>query len=199
MKIIDAYPLEWPAGYVRTDKPKRSVFKCTFGAVCSGVLRELKLLGAVYPVISTNVPLRNDGLPRATSGQPVDRGVAVYFMMPKTKQPCVLACDRWDRVEDNLRAVELAVKAMRGLDRWGVSEILDRAFSGFTALPPPSAVDAEPHWSEILGVDRNASLKECENAYRSKLKVVHPDAGGSHDAMVRLNRAISEVREQRYQ
>ena len=76
--MIQAYPLQWPVGYPRTKVPAHSKFNCTFYAAMTGVMDEVRKLGGKQLVISTNVPLRRDGLPR--SGQmPKDRGVAVYF------------------------------------------------------------------------------------------------------------------------
>jgi len=147
-------------------------------------------MGAKLPVISSNLPLRRDGLPYAGQAEPRDPGVAVYFQW-KGKS-LVLASDRWDRVGDNFRAIEKAIEAMRGLDRWGVSEMLDRAFSGFAALPEPSR-PRSTCW-EVLGVDQRDSLDVIETMYRAKTKRAHPDLGGSHDEMARLNRAIEEAR-----
>lgn len=154
---------------------------------------------ASYVIISTNIPLRKDGIPYSGQAQPADPGVAVYFLWKQEQR--VLACDRWDRVEDNLHAIELAVQAMRGLDRWGVSQILDRAFAGFTALPPPPKTDDNRPWWEILDQDRSASLENIEATYREYAKMCHPDTTGDGKwcgiTMVELNRAISEARKEK--
>lgn len=93
------------------------------------------LPGAKNAVVSTNVALRRDGLPLASAKRVDDPGVAVYFLY-KGKQTC-FACDRWDKVEDNIYAVAKTIDAMRGIARWGTGDMLDAAFNGFTALPPP--------------------------------------------------------------
>src|SRR5688572_19231439 len=41
----------------------------------------------------------------------------------------------------------------------------------------------------ILGVHRNASHRAIKVAYRERAKSAHPDAGGSADAFLALNRA----------
>jgi hypothetical protein len=194
--MIEAFPLAWPGGYPRTLRRSRAQFKTTFTQSRDGVLKELRLLGATHAVISSNIPLRRDGLPYAGMAEPQDPGIAVYFFW-KGKQ-MVLACDRWDRTMDNLRAIEKAIDSMRGLERWGVSDMLNRAFSGFTALPPPETDTAmkrpwQPWWS-VLRCDSSWTLDAIEDAYRRLAKEVHPDQGGSHAQMADLNRAIGEAR-----
>ena len=47
------------------------------------MLRKIKLLGGSDPILSTNIPLRNDDMPYATYKEPQDQGVAVYFTVLK--------------------------------------------------------------------------------------------------------------------
>lgn len=155
------------------------------------VMNELRLLGARLPVVSTNVPLRRDGLPLASAKRIDDPAAAVYFTY-KDRQTC-FACDRWNKVEDNIWAIAKTIEAMRGISRWGTGDMLDAAFSGFTALPPPGAFD----WRSELTVDglTPETREGAERAYRHKAKMLHPDIpGGSAEAMARLNRAIEMAR-----
>jgi curved DNA-binding protein CbpA len=41
----------------------------------------------------------------------------------------------------------------------------------------------------VLKCARDASVEEIERAWRIAAKTAHPDAGGSHEAMARLNAA----------
>lgn len=84
-------------------------------------------------VLSSNIELRRDGLPYANRPEPDDPGVAVYFMYDG--EPRVFCCDKWDRVQDNMHAIGNTIGAIRGMDRWGVSDMLPRIFRGFQALP----------------------------------------------------------------
>jgi hypothetical protein len=75
---------------------------------------------------------------------------------------------------------------MRGIARWGTGDMLDAAFTGFAALPPPSG------WREILSVGRKDTPKvELEVAKQN-----HPDAGGSQERMSELNSAIPSARKE---
>lgn len=194
--MIDAYPLSWPTGYPRTESRERSRFKVTHGAAVHGLIRELKLLGCPdwNVIISTNLPLRRDGLPYAGM-KPAngDTGAAVYFCLGSgdKERRMVLACDRWDRVEDNIHAIEMTVGAMRGMDRWGCSDMLNRAFTGFTALPAP---EDKTFWWQVLECAANADAEIVERRYRELAFKCHPDHGGSVESMAKLNRAVAEAR-----
>lgn len=177
-----AYPLAWPAGWPRSKSRKASKFKVTFAEARDELQREIKLLGGRYPVLSTNVELRVDGQPRASARAPDDPAVAVYF--ERAGKQMVFACDRWDSVKDNIRAIQKTIEAMRGTERWGASDMMERAFAAFIALPPASS-----DWRSVLGLTGTPSRAEIETAYRTKAKSAHPDAGGSDTEMAKLNAA----------
>lgn len=190
---IDAYPLNWPSGWPRAKSRDRSRFKTTFETARKELFRELGLMGVgdCNIILSTNLPLRRDGLPY--SGQKPangDVGVAVYFL--RNKKQFVFACDRWDRIEDNMRAIQHSIAAIRGIERWGASDMLERAFTGFTALPAPES--SKTSWWDVLGVARHSDIEFIEGVYRTKMKKAHPDLGGSHEAAQRLNVAMEQAR-----
>lgn len=208
-----AYPLSWPPswprtatilrehsrffstvrGEIQTGSNYRPLYKKdrTMSDATDGLLAELQKLGAGNVVISTNVELRNDGLPYSNRRAPLDPGAAVYFMLKK--KPIVLACDKWLRVEDNLHAIAKHIEALRGQERWGVGSV-EKAFAGYTALPAPGESGAATWWA-VLGVAQDAPFEVTRDAYREQAKRCHPDAnGGTHDAMTRLNTAWDQAR-----
>ncbi len=134
-------------------------------------------------IVSANLALRNDGFPRSNQANPSDPGVAIYFKFRKKDR--ALACDRWDRVADNIVAIAKFIEAMRGQERWGVGS-LEQAFVGFTALPP-SAVD----WRLVLGfsADETPSLERIDARYRDLARKNHPDVGGREADMAKINAA----------
>lgn len=198
--MIDAYPLQWPHGWPRTPagSRERGSFEATADKVRKELLKEIDqivlgtrarthTLNQGQVVISTNCPLRRDGYPRADV-RPEDPGVAVYFTR-KGKQMC-FACDKFDAVWKNLRAIQRTIEALRGIERWGSSQMLDRAFTGFAALPPKSGKDC---W-EMLEIPQMyvpmATEEDVLTAYRLKAKEAHPDVdGGSEEAFVELSQA----------
>ncbi len=196
--MIPAFPLEWPAGWQRTKRPTRSRFgDFTLSRCLQGLFQELDRLRASEVVISTNVELRLDGLPYSGKRAPDDPGVAVYFKL--RGEATVLACDSWDTVAHNLRAVMLHIDALRGMHRWGVGT-LDRAFTGYKALPPPPAARS---WRAVLGLDvytmenlRAGGPNVIAARYRALAKLRHPDTGGSAAQFAELGRARDEALEE---
>jgi len=204
-EMYQAYPLTWPPHRPRTKYRKRAAFhrKIERRSESSGSLyydtasltvedaqsrtrKQLTMLGASNVVISSNLRLRQDGLPYSQQRQPDDPGIAVYFQLKK--QPHCLSCDTWDRAADNLAAVAKYVEAMRGQIRWGVGDIA-AMFAGFKALPgaiiTPQAMTVEEA-AEFLGGSNHPSvatvlMRDAETfkeTYRSRAKELHPDANG---------------------
>ncbi|MFP3564751.1 hypothetical protein [Paraburkholderia sp. SIMBA_030] len=194
--MTTAYPLQWPAGRPRTDRYRREngKFDVTFTRARDNIVDEVRLLcggrWATDPniVISTNIGLRRDGLPLAGQRAPDDPGVAVYFTYKKRQMS--FACDRWLKIEHNMQAIAKTIEALRGIARWGTGDMLEAAFTGFTALPSPGAVR---HWREVIGVGPEVrDLTAIRSEYRRRAAQHHPDrAGGSHDAMTELNAALA--------
>ena len=168
---IPAFPLAWPTGWRRMEswRRKSANFKTQRRAVsvADGVARVRDELTRMCIsdddlVVSTNVALRLDGWPRSDQREPEDPGAAVYWTS-KGATRC-MAIDRYD----------------------GGAEILDRAFTGFTALPPP----AHP-WHVVLGVQPHTPTAEVRAAYMRRRSSTHPDNKGDPDAFVDVMAAWS--------
>lgn len=178
---VDAYPLTWPTGRPRTERWRReaSNFETTFARARDDVIHEVELLtntrhgygGREATILSTNIALRRDGLPLAGQRQPDDPGVAVYFTYEKV--PMSFACDRWTKVEDNLRAIAKTIDALRGIKRWGSGDMLKAAFTGFEALPAPGS--GPTHWRAILACPEPmpSSADSLRDYYRRARGVAH--------------------------
>jgi len=182
--MIDAYPLCWPEGWPRTPQHKitGSRFNTTMAVARDAVVDEVRLLGGRNIIISTNISLRRDGIPYASAKEPDDRGVACYFDLDG-EQRCI-PCDKWQYVSENMQAIRKTIGALRGLDRWGAKEMVDAAFRGFAALPPPSE-----DWTIVLNIPRTADLAQIEYAYRGAAKKAHPDGGGSVEEFTKVKTA----------
>lgn len=189
-----AYPLCWPDGWKRTASRVRAAFnkksetglsRLSVADSVRRVLYELERMGFSDDdiIISTNVQLRLDGLPRSDR-EPMDPGAAVYWQVDKQHTRC-MAIDQYDRVADNLAAIAATLEAMRAIERHGGAAILDRAFKGFLALPQ----HATQHWREVLGISGPATRELITSRYRALLKLHHPDIGGTDAKFLEITQA----------
>lgn len=190
----EAYPLYWPAGRPRTPRYRREWgrFKITPGRARDSLFEELQRMGARYIVLSTNMELRRDGLPYANRRTPDDPGVAVYFQYKD--QQFTFACDRYDEIHKNIRAIAKTIEALRGIERWGTGEMVKQAFAGFAALPAP---DQKKPWWEVLGVSRETNWEWIKSQHKYLAQLNHPDKGGDHDRMAEINTAFDEAKMER--
>ena len=204
------YPLAWPMNWKRTmprdrkradfrhtKKGQREIVSVTGQrslvtdrksvalTIASAIERldgEVRRLGADdNMILSTNVPVGLKGMPYSVKGEPTDPGVALYITLDR--KALVFACDKWDRVPDNIAAIAQHIDALRRIERYGVGR-LDQAFVGYAALPP-SAED----WRIVLGVGEYATINQVDAAFLEKMKAAHPDAGGTHDEAAKLTAA----------
>lgn len=205
---IPRYPLEWPLGWARkrAGQRRQATFrKSTDVRIDLGngqsrydkrsktlnvedatirLERQLELLGAKFPVLSTNVTLNLRGIPRGDE-RPSDPGVACYFMFKG--KATVLACDSFTTVADNIAAIAGHVEALRRIERYGVGTI-EQALAGYKALPADTAAD----WRVALfgaNVPQAPTVQDVDAAYKHRARELHPDLGGSDEAMAWLNRA----------
>lgn len=209
-----AYPLSWPDGWKRISPLDRAYAKferiqkeyrapsspggqgwyartrrdLTIADGLGRVLEELRRMGIDRDdvIISTNVKLRLDGLPASNKGDPADPGAAVYWVESGKPMRC-MAIDRYTRVADNLAAIAATLDAMRAIERHGGAEILNRAFTGFAALPEK----ASSPWRDILELSSEKVTKaEVDSAFRRLAHQFHPDKeSGNADKFNQIVRA----------
>lgn len=221
MMMRNPYPLQWPAGIART-KPadrRRSNFHTrlkldggrsqqrppTVYEAAKDLVAELGRLKAQSVVITSLLPTRHDGLPYS-DGRSEDPGVAVWCVYNGRER--VFACDEWQTHAENLRAITLSIAALRGLARWGMAEVAERAFAGFAALPAgdsnaPAQPPPRPPWREVFGVQALVDTLLASNVddlvavvkarHRKLIAEAHPDAGGTDIRAAELNAALDEA------
>lgn len=208
----EPFPLQWPDSFKRTARAKRERSK--FGFKSSGQVSfshalmelraELDRLGARNVTITTDLPVRNDGLPYA-SGRADDTGVAVWFVLKDQER--VFCCDRWLSHAENMIAIARSIEAMRGLGRWGMADVVEKAMGGFAALPaagettvnepPPKAVVTRT-WQELFQVVALVDVVPARDLlaivkarHRDLIKQHHPDLGGDAEVAIEMNAALA--------
>ena len=165
-------------------------------SVYDGIKRiehELGLFNAKDVVISSNLDLRLDGVPRSNQKQPNDPGVAVYFVWGKARR--VFACDQWDRVEHNMAAIAAHVHALRAIARHGVGT-REQILRGYNALPPPSNHDGSPpaQWRDVLELPQGCNWGDVTAAYGRAVRAAHPDHGGDSERLAEVMAAYQRAR-----
>lgn len=217
--MINAYPLTWPEGWPRARAREHGKFNrkerqyiagspsayltrtkdLTVNDSVSRVLQQLSCMGVSRDdvVISTNLRTRLDGLPRGDQGNPGDPGAAVYWRQKNKPMRC-MAIDRYYQVADNLAAIAATLEAMRAIERHGGAQILDRAFTGFAALPEKASTP----WRAVLEIETGVRVTEdyVVSRFRTLAKQHHSDVpGGSDEKMRQLiaarDQALAELQE----
>jgi hypothetical protein len=222
----EPFPLQWPKGWHRTprEERQRSRFgfrgQVSFSQARTELLVELERIGAANVVITTDLPVRRDGLPYAASRAGDDPGVAVWCVHDSAER--VFACDTWLTHAENMTAIARSLEALRGLERWGMADAMTRAFTGFAALPagdgteyvPPAPPPAKRPWREVLGrrfndltehaqynpwpdgLEPEALLAIAKSRHRKMIQIHHPDVGGDPAIAAELNAALAEAEQE---
>lgn len=109
------------------------------------------------------------------------------------KETRVIACDAWESVRENMAALKNTVGALRGIDRWGASQILDRIFRGFAALPAPMV--AKRSWRDVMGFSEIEEItrSDVKARFNRLAKTRHPDHGGDTTQFAELHEAYKEA------
>lgn len=198
MATIKSYPLQWPAGWKRTEQAERKSgqFKSGKSSIdvsqaSRRIFKELEMMGINTNdlVISTNIELTLGG-PLQTERVKKDPGVAIYWIGESSGKMC-MAIDAYTNVAQNLAAIAATLEAMRAIERHGGAEILNRAFSGFNALPAAGETSGIPLWRDVLGFKAGTKVtrEDVELNFRALSKKAHPDTGGSNGEFAILSRA----------
>lgn len=191
MSAASAYPLTWPPEFPRSKAREKGQFRTSLNGALSNVQKSLaafsrdsrrKLEGLV---ISSNVTL--------SSTKPDDPGVAVWFTWDSLS--VCIAVDRYASVEANLQAIHMIIEARRVELRHGTLALVRATFQGFTALPPPPGSKPKRDWRDVLDIPpwKVPDVTAINLAFHKRSKEVHPDVGGSDEAMAELNRARDEA------
>lgn len=125
---IDAWPGDFTQGR------RYAPFRASWTHTVADLGRELRHLEAVHPVLMVDLlerDIRLDGMPRA-GARPEHPGVILAF--DSKHGPLKYPCDTYTDWQDNLRAIVLAMDALRRVDRYGVTRHGEQ-YTGWKALP----------------------------------------------------------------
>ena len=171
---------------------KHRIKEVTMTVAIGRLQQQLDKLGAEHLMLSSNVLLRLDGLPRGGQRDPEDPGVACYFTLNKKR--LVFACDKWTRVADNIAAIAAHIRSIRSVENYGVGTT-EQSFEGYRSIEDFS--NGVMPWRRVLGFaeDARPTLQEVETKWKSRMKEVHPDMTGQAGLQAQqLNVAIAAAR-----
>jgi len=137
---------------------------------------------------------RLDGRPRAHA---VPEHPGVIFSLDSKHGHLSYPCDTFTTWQDNLRAIALALEALRKVDRYGVTKRGEQ-YRGFLALEAAAApagfvnVDEALAWLALIAdVSRHG---EPRAILRLAQRAAHPDHGGDATTFQRVSLAEAKLR-----
>ena len=173
---------------------KRAPFSVGHSKIMADLKRELGHLQAYSVCISlalSSSDLRLDNTPRA-GANPQHPGVVLSWESKKTGSAS-MPCDTYLNWLDNLRAISLALTALRAVDRYGVTRNSEQYRGWRPELPPPPGQEPsmpltpEGVAREFLALCQAGPLPVVQNveafkaAYREGVKKHHPDRNDGRD------------------
>ena len=177
----------WPYQSTR-NRRSASTFRAGWVNTTELLQAEVEYLGGHQRIIQAGFgesEIRLDGLPYANARTPVHPGVIVSF--ESKHGPLQYATDEHALWQHNVRAIALALKALRAVDRYGVSKS-GQQYAGWKQLTAGSGItsrgNARALLTKLSGVNFQnliASPPDLQAAYRKALFVSHPDHGGTTD------------------
>jgi hypothetical protein len=189
-------PLGTWLGPTTAERRSSSVFRAPWPSTLDQLLHETELLGAGIVVAQVDVSdaeLRRDGMLRANArvGFP---GVRVSF--DSRHGPLTYATDAYDTWRANVRAIALALEALRAVARYGVSSSGEQ-YRGWTAITAGnSGTMSAAAAARLLAEEGGATPAEVRadpavrtRAYWRAAQKHHPDHAGTGDRFAKLTEA----------
>lgn len=193
----------WPGELTRNRQ--HSQFKATLSATLQLLDREIWHLtdtrsqresAEVLIAIPPGDLWRLDGRPRAHA---IAEHPGVIFSIDSKHGHLSYPCDTFTTWQDNLRAVALALEALRKVDRYGVTKRGEQ-YRGFLAIESTSApaafataADAEAFLRGWCGPEWAG--QPLRRVFREAQRTTHPDMSGDAAVFQRVSLAEAKLRE----
>lgn len=177
---IDVWPGE------QTAWRKRAPFGASWLTTIRLLERELTFLDAenvVFQVALYEGQLRIDGKPKANA-KASHPGLVLAF--DSKYGPLKYAVDTFDSFPDNVRAIALAMEALRKVDRYGVTKRGEQ-YTGWRAIPQTTSGDPGANINSLD--DARRVLDPWGGDWKAAARATHPDTGGDADEFRRVMRA----------
>jgi len=190
----------------RTINKKRATFRSSYCSTLSLLKAELAKIRASEVILQADCDaseIRQDGMLRANARI---RTSAIVLAFSSPKGPLSFPCDRYSDWQDNVRAIALSLKALRDVDRYGVTQGNEQ-YKGWAKIGGPGPTD-----TSVMSVEDAAriiarasnesgtfsptlvgSIERYRQAYRSASAKLHPDNQNTGNAaeFVKLQQAAA--------
>jgi hypothetical protein len=199
LRPIDTWP--GPLTMDRQPSPFSAPLKDTLGMLRKE-LRELRAKDIILQIALRPQDLRLDGLPRAGA---IATHPGIILTFDSKHGPLSLSFDKFRRWEHNCRAIAMHLEHLRMAGLYGVGRSGEQ-YKGWKKLEAPKA---EPHGFES-SLEAALFLVEHgkygppeailtnpvvrQKAYQNAARKLHPDAGGSHEDFIALQKAMEWFR-----
>ncbi len=190
---------KWPGE--RTAERKSAPFRSLWGQTQTLLARELRQLEATNIVMQADCDdsqIRiSDGMLRADARL---RSPGVILTFDSKFGTLSYPCDSYRYYQDNIRAIALALEALRKVDRYGVTKRAEQ-YTGWKALPAPDSngmeIDAAVQFLSLHGEADEVLIRTdpevFRNAYKRAARKLHPDAGGDPAEFSKLQKAKAAI------
>lgn len=204
----------WPGEPTRSRK--HSPFRSGYRETLDLLERELNALHARNVVVQLDVresEIALDGHLKAYA-KPARPGVILAFewwkpggkrneqgQLSGTYTPLSFPCDRFTDWKDNLRAIALAMEALRKVDRYGVTRSGEQ-YKGWTPLPASGGLQSDEEAARMLckfqetylAGDVLNSAAVAKAVYREAVRSTHPDKGGKPEDFNQVQTAWQRIK-----
>lgn len=194
LRPIDSWPRP------ETRNRQRSLFSAPWRETLKLLDRELHHLGAagrrapsVLQIAMRERDFRIDGMPRANA---VPSHPGVILNVESDKGPLAFPCDKFDRWQDNLRAIALSLEALRRVDRYGTTPGNEqyRGWQAIEAKPSMTAKAAVEYLATVAGMPPPSSQEGIALAYKKARHASHPDRSGDRATWDQVEAAAAVLR-----
>jgi hypothetical protein len=191
----------WPGEL--TKRRQASNFASTMASTITTLRRELVQLEAKHVRLQVAIPasqFRLDGYPRATAKA---EHPGIILTMQTNVGALSYPCDTFTTWEDNLRAIALALEALRKVDRYGVTKRGEqyRGFMAIEATTMPAGFsnvdEAESYLKALIGY-KPAGVgfgDDLSTILRRAKRISHPDTGGDAATFQRVTLAEHHLKQ----
>ena len=176
---------KWPGKETPDDEQQAGPFRANYANTLDKLEYELKKIQAEHVVVEayfSRSQIRNDGWPMSKAN-PSRSGVVLSFTAKGRELS--FPCDTYQTFDDNLRAITLALEALRAVDRYGVTQHAEQ-YKGWAKLPPAPKTMRANDALTFLALFSHVAIVDGESAdkaYREAARKLHPDnqhTGNAH-------------------